>query len=752
MLQMSRVVKTIIILLIPLALVLNLFFFHSLIAGILFALIWLMISCARWGSVFAPTRTPIEQMTLGLLTVLILIILAGATYFRLLIFNDFVITAMVILIPLAGIVLPSRTKNQTPPDTQSASNQIASLFQIKNYLIPTILTLAYLALFAYAIIIILHHRTDAPIRTPWEALPHSLLYLYALASFILFFLFSYKEKMRPVDTVRELQSLRRSGASSCEIAAPDKIVNSRTNFAFYPIINIIFIILHFFLTLSLALLVYRIGYGFDPFVHRAAEKIIFEIGTLTPPPLSYLGQYILVVFFSKVTAIPFFLIDLWLLPVLASILLPLVVFLTLKNYQLNTHHYLFTALALLILPSSLFIATVPQSLANLFYLILVLLSFTYLKRYLPLTFLWVLGISILFIHPLTGIPALVFLTFLALTRYTKSLVSRIAFICISIAGALGLPAAIITANRWYGGTVLFSPDILPPPNLFPRYIPFLSLAHTGELWMRALPVIFFIATSTGTYVLLRRKQYIYPLIIWLTALVLFINYLFIRKLPLTAMIAYERPEFTERILELIGLTLLPLFLIALNRFISHIFSYKIVHPRTGIKAVLLYSAILTFLITISFYYTYPRVDAFAKSRAYSVSQTDNDTVHWINDDAKNEPYIVLSNQSVAAAALQEFGFKQYFKLKNCQTANCQNIFYYPIPTSSPLYQYYLTMVYQETSRMTMEQAMDLVDVRRAYFVINSYWLDAEKIAVRASFDANSTITIGTNKVFRYQKR
>jgi hypothetical protein len=62
------------------------------------------------------------------------------------------------------------------------------------------------------------------------------------------------------------------------------------------------------------------------------------------------------------------------------------------------------------------------------------------------------------------------------------------------------------------------------------------------------------------------------------------------------------------------------------------------------------------------------------------------------------------------------------------------------------------MVYQEASRVTMENAMDLVGVTRAYFVLNSYWLDAEKIAKRAAIDADSISTIGTTNVFVFQKR
>ena len=799
----SRAIKAVLLLLAPVALTLNFFFLHSLIIGIILSILWFGVSCMLWGNVFAPSHEWFERHTLGFLSVLVLVILAGTACFRLAVFNQYVIFAITFFIPLAGfVVLFLRSKRQPPADIKPEINQTLPRLPLKKYFVSALLTFAYLVLFALSINLILNHRTDASIRSPWEVLPHSLLYLYALATFILYFIFSlhYKQGLIVKKNVSASNSpakvsvgenppqfapawfrliggwCERGGAhpaagrdDACfSNAQPSTACFSTT---FFSSIKLILLLFHFFFTISLALLVYRIGYGFDPFIHRATEKIIFETGSLTPPPFSYLGQYVLVVFLSKVTLIPLPLINLWLLPALASILIPIIGIFTLKKYFQKTHFLPITILSLLIIPPSFFIATVPQSLANLFYFILVLLSLSYLHQRVPLSFLWGIAFCILFIHPITGIPAFIFLSSLSITTYQpqvaafrredclserseripqqekrqlrrRNQVRPFSIIIITIIGALGLPAAIMVANRLYGGAAPVSSDTLPLPNLIPHYLPFLSLAHTGELWMRAMPLFFLVGALTGTYLLMRRKHQTFPLIAWLTASVLFINYIFIRKLPLTAMISYERPEFTERILELIAITLLPLFVIALHRIIFLFFSLSIFPSLL----------VLTSLITISFYYTYPRVDAFAKSRAYSVSQSDIDTAHWIKNDARDEQYIVLSNQSVSAAALQEFGFKKYFKFKNCQTADCQTIFYYPVPTSSPLYQYYLDMVYREASRMTMENAMDLVGVRRAYFVLNSYWLDAEKIALRASLDADRKAAVGSTKVFVYLKK
>ena len=59
------------------------------------------------------------------------------------------------------------------------------------------------------------------------------------------------------------------------------------------------------------------------------------------------------------------------------------------------------------------------------------------------------------------------------------------------------------------------------------------------------------------------------------------------------------------------------------------------------------------------------------------------------------------------------------------------IFFYPIPTGSPLYQYYLNMVYKNASAETLREAMQLVGAQRGYFVLNRYWNDFDRIVAEA---------------------
>ena len=156
-----------------------------------------------------------------------------------------------------------------------------------------------------------------------------------------------------------------------------------------------------------------------------------------------------------------------------------------------------------------------------------------------------------------------------------------------------------------------------------------------------------------------------------------------------------------------------------------------------------------------------------KSRAFSTSAADFKAVEWIENDAAGQDYVVLANQAVSAAALKQFGFKKYYPNTQCQESNdilgqtqddpdksrgvkCQMLFYYPLPTSSPLYNIYLGMVYQSPTRKTVEKAMAMTSVNLAYFVINDYWLDFEKIVEAAKLESDEWVAIDGGKIYIYK--
>ena len=498
-----------------------------------------------------------------------------------------------------------------------------------------------------------------------------------------------------------------------------------------------------FLCVGVAVLVYPIGFGFDSFLHQATEQHIATFGTIDPKPFYYIGQYVSVLFASQAFTLPLLLVDRFLLPVLASLLIPFALLFASSFLATEKRGALFSVLGLFLLPLSSFIVTTPQGLANLLTLLLVLFSLPTLakKEGLGIISLWIVGLAATAVHPLAGIPALLYLILMTLQTKTFGLsrhVSRIFFLLTAILGSIALPTIFVVNALISHLDLSFSFSALAPTRLIESlhidlifqsgFNTFLDFTY---LLGATLLLLFVIIT---TYILLREKNLTSTMFLpALMAVILFVNYLVMKSaIDFTFLINYERSNYSDRLLTLIFFFLTPYVLLFFLR-VWNVSVKRDVLSRAFV--VLLFSGVLLSQL----YLTYPRRDNYETSHGFNTGSADLLAVKYINENAPSD-YIVLANQQVAAGAVLTYGFKQYYG----------NLFYYPIPTGGTLYQSFLAMN-ERPSREVMEQAMTLVNVNTAYYVVNDYWWQAKRLIETAKLEANDWIAIDDGRVyvFRY---
>lgn len=507
----------------------------------------------------------------------------------------------------------------------------------------------------------------------------------------------------------------------------------------------ILIACHFFLSFSIAAIIYKIGYGHDPFIHRATEELINRNGTVEPKPLYYLGQYALVVIVHKLFFIPIALLDKFLVPLFAALALPAALLSILPKWLENKTIARFTVLIALILPFPFFIVTTPQNLAYVFFLTALIYGLN-CKNQLDLGNIVLLALASFAVHPLAGIPALLFVLLLAIyhsdnPKY-KNKLYRISYLLMAAA----LPFAFLFIQK----TGTNSPDIRQTEERSEFAWLNVEIPDQDNIFLNFLyllifnfKIIYALAVFAGFIIIMKYKKECRLLFLYLfSALAFFISYFLSTRLSFAFLIDYEQSDYSERILNIAAFFLLPLFILAIYAFLTKLFKEKM-----SIKYAFVF--FFNVCLCVSLYGSYPRLDNYWNSRGYSVGQNEIETVRWIDNDAKEE-YIVLANQQVSAAALQEFGFAKYYKN---ETAGAEDIFYYPIPTGGALYQHYLDMVYEKPSRQTMESAMNLAGVNKAYFVLNKYWWAFSKIQAEAKMESDSWKEIGQGDIyiFKYSK-
>lgn len=572
-------------------------------------------------------------------------------------------------------------------------------------------TAVYCLLAAACFLILFKSQTAEAVVSPWQTVPAYFFALYAAATGLIFYL------------AAQAGNSRRENA-------------------------VIFLIsLHYFLSFSAVWIIYKLGYGYDSFVHQATMDLIDKTGAVEPKPFYYLGYYALIAIIHKITSLPIFWLDKLIVPVLAAVFLPMSLYRALSEWYDDKTAALALILILLILPFPFFISSAPQNFAYLLLLITVIRGLTCACAH-DLIIIYLFALAALAVHPIAGIPALLLALALTVFHSDKTNWKKYFYGLIFIFSAVILPAAFYFVEKSNSPVQSATAAAQTAAIAWPKLImPGEENFILNFIYLYGFNVKFFAAllAAAGIAIALKhgRKCKIFFLYL-LIAAGLAASYFAVKILPFNYLIDYERGDYSGRILLAAAFLLLPFILAPLYGLTK-----KILTQSAAIKYPLI--VFLSLLAAASLYLSYPRLDNYFNSHGYAVSDNDLEAVRWIESDGQSD-FIVLANQQVSAAALREFGFKKYFKTSDSGGINSE-IFYYPVPTGGRLYQYYLGMVYDKPSRASMFKAMDLAGVDKGYFVLNDYWWAFPKILAEAKLEADSWREINGGKIyiFKYEK-
>jgi hypothetical protein len=524
-------------------------------------------------------------------------------------------------------------------------------------------------------IILFSSQTTESIISPWQVVPN---YFFIFFAFSVFTLLLYFQK---------------------------KAINKKLGF--------LGIFLLYLLAFSVAIIIYKIGYGFDPFIHEATIKHIKNNGFILPKTPYYIGQYSLIIFLNKFFALPIEFTNKILVPVLSALFIPYFSYKFYKKIKVDKPVILLAIVLILILNFSSFIVSTPQNLSYLFLLATIIYGLN--KQTLPYGVFSAL--ATFFIHPLTGLPAILFSLFLIAKQFIKK--EKVKKISLNV--LLSLTIFIIPLSLLVGAGASYNLSFNTAwPSFFWSNTESLNLnflyffGHNAYYWLFFLIIFAFLK--------LRRNKYFYRTKDSLKiALALFLSFLISSFLNFSKLLNYEQGDYAKRILIIAILFTLPLFYLLFLEI-----SLKINLNKNKLIFLIFFSLI----ITASLYLSYPRQDNYHNSRGHSISQADLETVDII-EKWSDQKYIVLANQQSGVAAIKKTGFTG-----NYLNSNLGLLYFYSVPTGDPLYSFYLDMVYEEANKETIIEAMNLAQVNEAYFIVHDYWWASERIIKEAELEAN----------------
>jgi hypothetical protein len=694
----------------------NIFWLQSPILGIPLGLFYLAYFSWQIGKKLFNSEENWSKTVLGFLFLNTYLIIAGSIFYYLTGLHNW----NVIIILLLPIIL-TFNKKLTTNNLQQIKSKILSS---KSGLVSLITYYLLLITSAY---ILFSHSSSAAIVSPWQAIPSYFFVCYFLLALVLFY----------------------------------KIIRKPENCGF-------FIFLFTLLSASVALIVYKIGYGFDPFVHRAAEKIIFNDGAVLPKTPYYIGQYSLVIIFAKLFSINFSFFDKILAPLLGSILIPTLAYLALIKNNFSKSGAWFSAVLTGLLTLFSFFFTTPQHLANIFLICFVFLSFSIINtknrekrgeflpedclsavgassaeknssRFaMPNKILWLLALAITLIHPIAGIPALAFCFFLIIKN---KIISSVFFILSLVAVPLVFfLASLILPNFQISFHWQNLHDLLVSAKNTVFYLSFQSFLHSLYLLKIIFYPLIIILALFGWWKLHKEKfTWFFPA----ASLILLVNALALKLFSFHSVIAYEQNIFPLRLVHCAYFFVLPFVLISL----AYIFE---VSTKTKKGVILLLIGVSFYAVSV-LYLSYPRYDTINKNKGFAISVDDLTAVRLIEGLGANKNYIVLANQSTSAAALQEFGFKKYFSSRDVIPSEAGDlVFYYPLPTSSPLYQIYLDITYQGIKPELINEAKKITGADTVFLVFTDYWTNFKKLIPEGKNSAKNSFEINGGKIWIFE--
>jgi hypothetical protein len=693
---------------------LNMYLWESSLTAMVFGGLFVFFQSILWGQSICKQQKLFFQIIFGLLVFLTTLLVLGTIIYFPFSLSTPAATLVFLLLPLVGTLLLQQYGFSQQGLLELPPSNIFD--RIKRTKFLAVLGSFYLLISAWIYKLLLTSATTEAIRTPWDVIPSHFWILYFTLTILAFIL---------------LQKLKS------------------------PFLQFILTANHLFLSTSITLFIYSIGYGFDPFLHQAAESIIDQQGSVLPKTPYYLGQYSLVVLLHKLLGFSLLWIDRLLVPVLFSLGAPLLIILGLDQKERVNFSFPLTwlALILLVVPFSALLVTTPQGLGNVFFLFLVISFFTsfFSQSYtIPNWLLVLFTLAALMTHPLVGIPAFILLALglyekykdqLSLPQFAHRLVLTSLFVLGSVsASAMFLLNSAIskeftTSIKPLHDITLADITAWLPLQLFPTESQYRSFFYEfGYFFSENIWWLLTAFLLLASYWLLMRSKYSYFRVFALLALILIVNATLVSAaLSFPELIQYETQEYSRRLFTMAYWAMMPFL------FIAFIWAIKSSESRPRYNWVVIF--LLSSFITGSLFTSYPRNNKYELGRQYSVSESDILTVNKIAEDKNG--YVVLANQSVSAAAIKEHGFKTYFEAENGQS-----VFYYPVPTSSPLYSVYLDMVYDAPTKENALQAKELAgdDVDTVYFVLNKYWDNSSQIAEQAKLIADEWVEINDGEI------
>lgn len=483
---------------------------------------------------------------------------------------------------------------------------------------------------------------------------------------------------------------------------------------------------------GIALLVFGNGFGFDPFLHRGAIGELIVHHHLEPIRVLYSGYYGLIATLSTLFAVPYKIIDLLLVPVIASTI-PYALYTQIRQRE-NGKVAIYGAVAIFAIPYAYLTFSVPFSVTAITTMITIFFFDSWSNSTQKTLQIVAMNILAVFFHPLIAIPTLIW----TIGVITQRLLPKFRTFIRILSGtfvALGIPGMLALHNYQSGSTPFI---VAFPWENFSRFTdlfrdPYVDATAIIPTELSMLYAYFFLITpliGASAMIILffskphREKAWVFSSLF----LGLFFGALFVAtNLEFKDVISYEQREFCFRILHVLWILPLP-------------FAAQIIAQRNlGKRKAFFVGILATAHISTMWYFSYQQYNAKNPGAGPSVSAEDYEALAIIRNIMPNAKPIILGNQMISAAAIEQYGFQQTTQFDGLP------ILQFPIPTGGVLYPWFLAMN-EAPSKKLLRKIATHTDNDTLVFIVHDYWPNSREIVTKASTFANKMYVTSSKSI------
>lgn len=678
----------------------NTLILHSPVVGIIFGFLYIWVNSKKLSDILFPRVQHGLKNVLGLITMMAYASIIYTLAYHVWEINFYIFLFVLISMPAIVEYLSFKDK-YNHQFWNKLELDFFNFNKLKQLLAPAV----FIALEIVLFVALFKKASMGVLRSPWEVLNYKFWIIFTLSNVALVFNLINKKSIR----------------------------------------NVFLLCVHFFLIASIGIIVYTLGFGYDSFIHQATLNNIQNTGTIEPRLFMYIGQYGITFFAHHLSQIPLAMTNKLLLPILFALIWPSGLYYGLKyGFNWSYKNSYLAVLWSIFVGINFAVMTTPQSLAFLFLAFIIFILPEINKKEISSKFVLLVAIMTMTIHPMAGLPLLIISgMFFSVRIEANSIIKGIIKYSILILSTVVLPffLALYQKLNGFSWSEIFSTKLwplveLPGLSWHQNYNFPLDMVHnigSNYIW------IYLMITLVGAYMIVKENKFIFFKRLLTFVVILVINYLIAKIfINFNLQISYQKTDYLNRILYMIALSVLPVFLTAIYFWAKDVSKNKSIGQRSWLIII------TTIFVGISTYFSYPVYDKYKNSKSFNVTETDIKTVQMIQEDADGQNYIVLANQMVGAAAIDQYGFAHYYN----------NNFYYSMPLGvDNIYQNYLNMIEVNASREEAIAAMDKAGVDNLYLVVNNYWHSAKSAIQQAEQSANEKILVdeGVNTVFVYKR-